>query len=141
MAQDTATMAGKVTLSDIFLDTFTPEDGWNWCSQQEHWTAGASGTNSLAIMARCMTRRLGDSGCLGTWECIFPGSVRDARVLQVSVGNAGHRGVPVEAYLGPAPKVAQPELALELLKRLLLYPARLEGGGKGAHRRMRGQSA
>lgn len=73
MAQDTATMAGKVTLSDIFLGTFTPEDGWSWCLQQEHWTAGARGANSLAMMARRMASKLGDSGGLGTWECIFPG--------------------------------------------------------------------
>jgi transposase len=85
--------------------------GWlDWCLQQGHWTGGAVGANSLAMMARRTAGRLGDGGGPGTWGCIFPRPrpvlSGEAQVLQVSIGDAGHQGVPVQACPGPALEVA-----------------------------------
>src|SRR3954466_2883173 len=81
-----------------------------------------------------MARRIsGSEGCGGgpLPSTFFPPPRRpQAPVLQVGEGDAGHQRVPVQAGPGPPLEVAEAELLLELLMRLLAGPARLDGGGQ-----------
>ena len=60
---------------------------------------GASGANSLPMMARRTAGRLGDGGGPGTWGRIFPQPrpawPGEAQVLQIGKRDAGHQRVPV----------------------------------------------
>lgn len=82
--------------------------------------------------------RLGDGGGPGTRGGIFPRlrpAMRgEAEMLQSGEGDAGHQGVPVQPSPGSALEVAEVQLPLELLVRLLAHPTRLDGGDEGAER-------
>ena len=102
------------------------------CGQR---TCGMMRANSLPMMARRMAGRLGCGGgpavrCF--LRLIFPRphpAVPDeAQMLQISECNACHQHVPVQPGPRPALEVAETELALHLLVRLLAHPARLNGG-------------
>ena len=57
-----------------------------------------------------------------------------AQVLQVSVSDAGHQRVAVQPGPGAALEVAQPQLTLELLVRLLAHPSGFDCGGQATQR-------
>ena len=85
--------------------------------------------NSLPMMARWMAGRLAFGGPDLPSTVFFPSRLAlpgEAQVLQVGVGDARHQPVPVQPGPGPAVVVPDPELALELLVRLLAHPARLD---------------
>src|SRR3954453_7034418 len=85
-----------------------------------------------------MARRIsGSDGCGGgpLRPTFFPPPrSRQAPVLQIGKGDAGHQRVPMQAGPGPALEVAETELLLELLVHLLARPARLDGGDQPAQR-------
>jgi hypothetical protein len=110
------------------------------CGQRIGATMSA---NSRAMMARRTVGRLGDGGGPGTRRNIFPRPRRalpgEAEVLQPGEGYAGHQRVPMQTGPRPALEVAQAQLLLQLLMRLLAHPARLDGGGKRPQRGPRRQ--
>src|SRR5947208_2000795 len=85
-----------------------------------------------------MARRIsGSDGCGGgPPDATFfsPPRRLQAPVLQISKGDAGHQGVPMQADPGAALEVAEPEFLLELLMYLFARPARLDGGDQPAQR-------
>ena len=65
----------------------------------------------------------------------------EAQVLQIGAGDARHQRVPVQPGPGPALEVPETKFALELLVRLLAYPARLDRRSQRAQRRPERQVA
>jgi hypothetical protein len=97
-------------------------------------------------MARRIAGKLGDGGGPGTRRGIFPrprpaAVLGEAEVLEVGEGDAGHERVPVQAGPRAPLEVAEAQLLLELLVRLLADPACLYSGRQGAQRRPERQAA
>ena len=63
-----------------------------------------------------------------------PTILGEAQVLEIGECDAAHQRVPVQSGPGAALEMAQPQLSLELLVRLLTHPARLAGGSQCADR-------
>src|SRR5215207_750104 len=80
---------------------------------------------SAATMYRRVAGRLGPGGGPGSGgaPALFP---PEPEVLQEGEGELAQQGVVMEPAPAPALEVAQPQLALELLVRLLAYPPRLD---------------
>jgi hypothetical protein len=62
----------------------------------------------------------------------FPPRLREATVLQESVGDHGHQRVTMKTLPGSPLKVIKPELLFQLLMRLFANPSCLDGGGQCA---------
>lgn len=80
-------------------------------------------------MMACLTAgRLGLGS--GPATLFFPPGLGQATCLQERICDHDYERVSVQARPGSPLEVAQAELLLQLLMRLLAYPARLHGGGE-----------
>src|SRR3712207_6376314 len=97
------------------------------------------------MMAGRTAGRLGVGGGPGTRRGFFPrprpALPGEAEVLQVSEGDARHQRVPVQPRPRAPLELAEAQLLLELLVRLLADPARLDRGRERAQRRAGGEVA
>src|SRR3954463_1738086 len=85
-----------------------------------------------------MRRMAGKLGCGGgPLAFLFsPRSCPQPQMLQEQIRNQGQQRMPMQAPPRAALEVIEPEFFLELLVRLLTYPARLDQGGQLLQRRV-----